>query len=365
MADILEMLGLSGEPDPALKQQALAEALRQRIQGQQQAASFNRATGNMAMLSGDKVLGNFGQQALGEAQHQDALASQGEQMSLSKALEARRMASEQTHQQNMEELQRRQLEQGRWSLSNPAYGQPYRIDGKTGQVVPVGDPRERPAPGDKALTANQVAQQFEKFREATTPDSVRKLMGQMEASRVRAQELEALIKDPKTGKPFDLNPQNVREAYTMFAQQAQMGGQPAFGQIEHLVPETLASKYAELKQKYGGEPVGAGQQEFLMQLLESSARNKAVAVAEQKRIIKKALADFVDLRKYDRAKYNRMVKSAGFDPASLSDEGDYVDPTETAGAGGDAPPKPSSQAEYDALPKGAKYIGPEGHVHQK
>jgi hypothetical protein len=322
--DFLDVMDLGAMAPNDAKQKALLDAMRARIEGQQQQANFNRAWGDLGMASGDKVLANLGANSLGQAQHQEALASQGEQMSLAKALEARRLAQEQAHQQNMEKMQQQQLEQGRWSLSNPAYGQPYKIDGKTGQIIPVGAPQERPPKG--ALGEKDVVAQFEKFRQATTPDSVRKLMGQMEASRVRAEELEALIKDPKTGKPFDLTPQNVREAYTMFAQQAQMGGQPAFGQIEHLVPDTLASKYAELKQKYGNVPVGAGAQDFLMQLLESSARNKAVAKAEQGRLIKKAMTDFVDLRKYDRTKYDRMVKSAGFDPALLTDEGDYSEP---------------------------------------
>lgn len=323
---------LDDEPTPEEKQALLVQALKARMgAGQQQPqqfspTGFDKAWGNQFMSTGDKVLAPLGQSQIQQAQHTEGMADQAKQRSLTQLIEAQRAASAEQHARSQEDIARQQLQQGRWSLSNPGTGQTYKIDGKTGAIVPVGGERERPAPRGSDLTANQIAQQFENFRKSISPDSTRKMLGQMEMSLTRAEELGALIKDPKTGKPFDLNPNNVREAYTMFAQQAQMGGQPAFGQIEHLVPDNMHSKWAELKEKYGSTPVGAGQQEFLQQLLESSARNKAVAIAEQKKLARQQFQTFADLKKYDRQKYDRFVRSTGDDPMLVNDEGAYVEP---------------------------------------
>lgn len=68
-ADIFSLF--LGQPGAEAQAQALAEALRKR----QQQAAFQRGSGNLALLSGDSVLGRFGQSQLAGAGQQEEAAA--------------------------------------------------------------------------------------------------------------------------------------------------------------------------------------------------------------------------------------------------------------------------------------------------
>lgn len=74
MADIYSLF--SGAPDATQQAQALAEALRRRREN----AAFNRGVGNFAMLTGDRVLSEFGRNQLQQAGQGDADAGRMEGM---------------------------------------------------------------------------------------------------------------------------------------------------------------------------------------------------------------------------------------------------------------------------------------------
>lgn len=103
--DIYEMFMLGDGVDAQARQRALAEALKAKIQGQQQQANFDRAWGGLGLMGGTDMMQRMGQAQLGEARHQDALAHQGEQgmagvgefkagSALKRAMAARQFAQE-------------------------------------------------------------------------------------------------------------------------------------------------------------------------------------------------------------------------------------------------------------------------------
>lgn len=168
--DIYSLFASDDEATAQEQAAALAAVLRRQREG----AAFDRGAGNLALMSGDKVLSNFGHAQLTQARDGEQLAHVREQMlaqaggqRLQRAIEAQRAKTEaewrhaqERHQLSQEELQREQLAQGRWSLSNPGYGQTYKVNGRTGDVVPIGEEREKPTPGSGIKGAAEMRKEF-------------------------------------------------------------------------------------------------------------------------------------------------------------------------------------------------------------
>lgn len=155
-----------------------------------------------------------------------------------------------------------------------------------------------------------------------------------------AEALEALLKLPN-GRLVDATPQQMHEAYTSLNNLISKGGSQAASQIEALVPETLASKWANLKQTILNEPQGADAKAFIENILDTTARETKLARKQLRRQQLQAVPNFAHLRKADKTRFESMLRAPGveIDPASLDENGLEVPNTPAApapGAWGDA-----------------------------
>lgn len=354
MDDILSLL-TGDEPTAQQKAAALTAALRR----QQDA-------GNLALLTGDSVLGKYGQAQLQQAtegQHQ--LADMGK-VRLQRTLEAQRMAQEKAMQEAKlsEESQyhqgelgvrRQALELGKWShLTNPLTGQVFKQDTRTGDVTPVTDALvdDKGQPLGRRGGANQQEKEWKDLAEAVSTYRGRgNLNRENQASLQRAEALERLVLGPN-GDILNLTPQQLREASTSLAGLISRGGSQAISQIEELTPHTMAGQFANLKQKLLNEPAGAEGQAFLRNMLDTAAREKKLIVEQIRRGQLQGIPNHAHLRGVDKSRFDSILQGAGVDPASVDDRG-----------------LPATQAQSKELPSSletpsdtVRVVSPEGKV---
>lgn len=137
-----------------------------------------------------------------------------------------------------------------------------------------------------------------------------------------AEALEALLKLPN-GQFAQATPQQMHEAYTALNNLISKGGSQAASQIEALVPETLASKWANVKQKVLNAPQSADAQAFIENVLDTAKRESNLARKQLRRQQLQSLPNFAHLRKADKARFESMLRAPGveIDPASVDDNG--------------------------------------------
>jgi hypothetical protein len=212
-------------------------------------------------------------------------------------------------------------------VTDTGTGQRMQFNPDTGAYdIAVGAPKPpKPAApeGGKPLSQKDVAQQFELMRKAlSTTEGRSHLAMPLQQSINRAEALEALVKD-QTGKIINLNPGQTREATTALAQLISQGNAPALQQIEEMTPHTMAGELAKFKQKWLNEPVGTDGQKFLAQILETAAREKAVALRQIREAQLQNIPAFAHLRKADQKKFESMLRApgVGIDPATVDENG--------------------------------------------
>lgn len=169
------------------------------------------------------------------------------------------------------------------------------------------------------LNANQIEALWSKLNDAVSTTTGRaNLNAQSQAAIYKAQALEKLLGVP------DLNtitPQQLREAGTALAGLVSRGGSQAVSQIEHVTPESYASRFADFKQKLLNEPQGAEAGKFLQNMLETTKREKDLATEQMRNGQLQHLPRFAGLAKLNPGRYRSMLKAAGIDPDSVDVNG--------------------------------------------
>lgn len=121
---------LDDEATPEEQRAAMIQAMRARMgigaPAQPQAADFYRGQGNLALQSGDRVLGGFGQAQLGQAQQLGSQAADGKRYAFSQLLQAQRDAAHRKEQLADTASQRR-WQDGRDAASQAAAMERARI----------------------------------------------------------------------------------------------------------------------------------------------------------------------------------------------------------------------------------------------
>lgn len=207
-----------------------------------------------------------------------------------------------------------------------------RVGGPAKQILDEnGNPILKPAAGggDKPLSQKDIEHGFQDMRKALSTTEGRSHLAQpLQQSINRAEALEALVRGPN-GEVLNLVPGQVREATTALAQLISQGNAPALQQIEELTPHTMAGDLAKFKQKWMNEPTGADAQKFLSQILETAAREKAVAMKQIRNAQLQNLPAFSHLRKADKKKFDAMLRAPGIgiDPSTIGDDGLVVEPS--------------------------------------
>ncbi|WP_242394857.1 hypothetical protein [Anaeromyxobacter oryzisoli] len=183
--------------------------------------------------------------------------------------------------------------------------------------------------------------------------------------------LRKLVTDENGNVKAMIPPQFMRETAAALAGLISNGGQPAQSLIEELSPRTGSSKVADIVQWITAHPQDAGQQAFAKLYLESANREAEAA--------QEALNQGVSARfgKHQRVVYGnpeearRTLEPYGWTIQRVGRDWKLVPGGARAGtAAGPAPTaagpaRISSDAEYDALPSGAQYVGPDGKLRRK
>jgi hypothetical protein len=147
-----------------------------------------------------------------------------------------------------------------------------------------------------------------------------------------AEALETLLRLPN-GSFTKATPEQMHEAYTSLNSLISKGGSQAASQIEALVPETLASKWAKLKQKVLNEPQSADAEAFIENILDTTKREATLARKQLRRQQLQALPNYAHLRKADPVRFESMLRAPGIeiDPATIDEKGlEVASPTGVA-----------------------------------
>lgn len=145
-----------------------------------------------------------------------------------------------------------------------------------------------------------------------------------------AEALQTLLQMPD-GSLVNASPQQMREAYTALNNLIAKGGSQAVSQIEHLAPETMASKFASAKQYLLNEPQGANAQEFIKNILDTASREAKLARKQMRAQQLQSLPNYAHLRKTDPARFESILKGVGIDPSGIDENGLEAAPTSKGG----------------------------------
>lgn len=331
---------------------ALADAIARR-----------RSAGTLGLITGDPAMAATGKQLSGDADKlEEGLLGA-----------AQHRAQQQLLKQHYEnEAQRLGLSLGQLGLkqsenvvTHDAAGNPIRLPKYGGPMGPVAGAMPGPAGAPSAasmlgMKPKDIENEFQKMSDAVSTVKGRGNLNKENQERLyRAERLGALVLGPN-GDIQNLTPQQVREAATSLANLISGSGGAALGQIEELVPHTLAGQFANLKQKILNEPQGADAQAFLQNMMDTAAREKRVITSQIHAGQLQGLPAFSRLRKADRSRFDAVLKGAGLDPASVDDNGLPVAAPAAAG-----PVRIGTKEEYEKLPSGAEYIDPNGKHKRK
>lgn len=352
---------LDDEPSPPERAQALAAALR----GQ-------RDAGQLAMLTGDKVLAPLGQSLLQGAHQQEQLATQSADRRFAKALEAQRAKAEQAYQQQMiaakgQELEREKARDAATETDKAEERQLRRtaLNQESNQFIPTASgivAGDRRTGGVKLLTdanGNPLmappkgggggagsAKEWKDFTEAMSTTRGRSnLAKDLQKQLWQAEHLEQLVLGPN-GQIQNLTKPQVKEAAMNLARLIS-GGQVTESTLHELTPDSLAGKFADLKSYILNRPEGAEAQAFLENMLHTAARQKAVTQRQIHEALVKSLPGFAHLRKTRGPEFEAVLKSAGIDPASIDESGlERAPVSQPAGAAGRAHPQDAAALRW-------------------
>lgn len=184
------------------------------------------------------------------------------------------------------------------------------------------------------LKPNQLEDKWKQLQSGISTTGLKgsgKLQAELQDRLFNADRLEALIKLP-TGEIAPLTPQQVREGATALANLISTKGSAAMGQIDELVPHTMAGEWANIRQKILNEPQGADATSFLQNMLDTAGRERVVTKRELKDLQSQALPGLVGLRKLNKSRYDSMLTGAHLDPSEYDDNGLLV-PKSAGGSG--------------------------------
>lgn len=322
--DDIDLSSLVYGDEPTAQEKAAAYV--KVLQGRQAQARNQSDLGMVASLvGGNHMLNQAGGALMGQGNQQyDDAAKQQQELSqtlgqrLKNSLEKQRMAAEQqrlqtdTDYRNKEiGLRQEQVNQGKF-----VQGAQGVINTRTGELAPY-----TAQPGAGSAVPPKIAEaEFGKLADAL---STTKGRGNLNAERQKrldaAERLEALVL--KGGQIQNLTPQQVREAATSLGSLIGGGNSAALGQVEELTPNTLAGKFAGLKQKILNEPQGADAQAFLQNMLETAGRETGVTRHQIQSGQLAALPNFAHLRGVNKARYESILRGQGIDPATVDGNG--------------------------------------------
>ncbi len=334
----LSMLG--DEPDAEQKRAAIVAALRGQIQAKQRQAGFDRAWGGMGLLTGDKVLGQFGAAKMQDAQHADVMAGQQDARmgavgketmnnAIQKAIalkaqeaQARSQTESERHNRRAEGLQQQQVEAGKYTLSNPEFGQPYVFNTKEGTATPLGDRTFRPPPG-AAGANNQLAKNWEGFYKLLDTGSGRANLNVEQQKRLNASERIKKIAENPDGTVKNLPPELVTELVGSLGSLI-VGGHPSEGMLHALMPKGMGMKEADIKEFLTNNPQGANQQAFIKMAIDLSNREEDLISEQIRNQQAKGLPHFAHLKKNDPDKWGAMLRAAKHNPDDYNDLGEVI-----------------------------------------
>jgi hypothetical protein len=213
---------------------------------------------------------------------------------------------------------------------NTLTGETFRIPGQSGG-----------GGSDNPLAKMKPAQVEKLWKDLTDSLSTYRGRGNLnrdnQASLQRAEALERLFLGPN-GDLVAATPQQVREGATALAGVISRGGSQAVSQIDELVPQTMASQWANIKQRLFNNPQDADAQAFVRNMLETAAREKKLVLEQIHKGQIQSLPNYADLRTVDRKRFDTLLKNAGIDPASVDDLGAEITQQPQASP---APPVPA------------------------
>lgn len=313
--ELFDPFTLGAAADPQARQKALLEALRARAgmqpgaQAPPDEAGFSRAWGNLGMLSGDKVLGNFGQQMGEDARHRESMEGQQQALMLSRALEAQRQASAEEHQREMERQGRMALQQGKFAQG------PYGVlNTRTGQLDPYS--KESGA----GLKPKDIEEQFDKLTKAVSTTQGRANLNAENQKRLYASERVKAVALGPDGQPMDLTPQQLTELAAASGSLIS-NGSPTEHTIQSLLPRGMGLRSAQLQEWLLNEPKGAGQQAFVKMMIDQANREEKLIHGQLKRGQSQALPNFWHLRTVNPDRFEGILRGAGLDPSEYDDRG--------------------------------------------
>jgi hypothetical protein len=322
MADA-DLYGLltDDEPTAVEKTRALAQALAAQRANAQASRDFAGMYATLGSAGGKAQSQNLmgtadAQETQSATLGQQLLAALGQRQK--RAHEAAELAQKTAHEGATEDIQRQALAQGRYMFANGADGGIRKLNTRTGEAELVG---QGPPKGEGAggLKPKDIEAEFGKLKEDVSTFKGRgNLNVKNQEALGRAEALEALLNVPDLNK---ITPQQLREAGTSLAGLISRGGSQALSQIEHVTPETMASNFANLKQKLLNEPQGADAQAFLQNILDTARREKQSISSLIHRGQVQPLANYAHLRKVDAARFDSILKGAGLDPTTIDENG--------------------------------------------
>lgn len=331
--ELFDLYNLAGEPSAQEKQAALIQAMKQRLGMQQKTADLSGALGGLGLLTGDKVLGQFGRAQMGDAENLRGLAGQQEgQMGQAGQFIAKgRMDAAEHGAERAFQTQR----------------DAAREAGETSRLKLTLGARDKEAAAKAAADkAEGISKAEEGFRKELNGLPITKETTAMKTSfegiksalgaNTPAGDMAGIFQFMKVLDPTS----SVREGE--YANARNTAGVP--DQIRNLYNQSLSGKLLNPSQR----------QDFLG------------------RAADKYKAQLGVYRQFE-GKYKKMAEESGANPSRVSvgfDEEPAPDAVQQGSFDAAAPvqlPKDEKEADaaFERLPKGAKYIGPDGKPYTK
>lgn len=179
-----------------------------------------------------------------------------------------------------------------------------------------GNPIRKPAGSGGAASPKE----WKEFSSLLSTGARGSLNKDLQRSINSAEALETLLKLPD-GRFAEATPQQMHEAYTALNNLISKGGSQAASQIEALVPETLASKWANVKQKVLNEPQSADAKAFIENILDTTSREVKLAQKQLRRQQFQSIPNYAHLRGADKKRFDSILKGVGIDPSTVDETG--------------------------------------------
>lgn len=182
-------------------------------------------------------------------------------------------------------------------------------------------------------------------------------MGQNQKRVNAAMRLEQLFQDP-AGGVRNLDQREMAELATGLQNLLSPGGHSA-GEVEHLIPQTIAGNGQKLLEWLTNDPTGTNQKAFVEKMSHTVGREKAAALKALQTSQYAVVPGYAPLFKADRARAEGILRGQHLDPSLLDENFVYKEPQSAAGA---TPTSGGAPTHYLVSPDGKLRIpaGPDG-----